>query len=82
MKAQGALPHTLGKEKPSQGCFVGERNRLTAKPKHVGMLRIFRKLRKSCKGTHRRLRLPPALRYPPQRFTPSLTYRSLVYLGR
>ena len=49
MKAQGALPHTLGKEKPSQG----RENRLTAKPEHVGMLRIFRQLRKSCKGTHR-----------------------------
>ena len=41
MKAQGALPHTFGK---------GKENRLTAKPEHVGRLRIFRQLRKSCKG--------------------------------
>ena len=50
----------------------GRENRLTAKPEHVGMLRIFRQLRKYRKGTHRRLRLTPSLRYPPhppQRFT-------------
>ena len=45
-EAQGASPHTLEKEKPSQG----RENRLTAKSAYVGMLRIFRQLRKSCKG--------------------------------
>ena len=48
-EAQGASPHTLEKEKPSQG----RENRLTAKSAYVGMLRIFRQLRKSCKGAHR-----------------------------